>query len=186
MRIIAGQARGRRLTSPPGEETRPTLDRVREAIFSSLTPYLYGAAALDAFAGSGAMGLEALSRGAKSCLFVENDRKTADLVKQNLKACALPGGSVVCADCRRIIAEAGAKGQQFDLIFLDPPYNSGLLPEVLQLIAEQHLLAEDGQIVAETTRKDSDIALPEGFITRKTANYGTVAVHYIINQVKED
>ena len=186
MRIIAGSARGRRLTSPPGEETRPTLDRVREAIFSSLSPYLYDAAALDAFAGSGAMGLEALSRGAKSCLFVESDRKTADLVRQNLKGCALEGGTVVCAACRRVIAEQAARGQQFDLIFLDPPYNSGLLPEVLRQIAEVGILAAGGQIVAETTRKDSDIALPPGLSIRKTANYGTVAVHYIINEVRED
>jgi 16S rRNA (guanine966-N2)-methyltransferase len=124
MRVVAGQARGRRLVAPRGLDTRPTSDRVREAIFNALRSIdaIGDARVADLFAGSGAMGIEALSRGAASCVFVERDGAAAAVVEQNLAQAGLPGGSVVRADVMRWLASQRGQGASWDLVIADPPY----------------------------------------------------------------
>ena len=122
MRIIAGVARGRRLVAPVGETVRPTADRVREALFSSLAPLLLGARVLDAFAGSGALGLEARSRGAVHVTLVEQDRRALVALRRNVDTLALGGTDVLAGDVLRMAATGRIAGAPFDLVLLDPPY----------------------------------------------------------------
>ena len=123
MRVIAGQARGRRLQALEGEETRPTLDRVKEGLFSSIQFVIEGARVLDLFAGSGQLGIEALSRGASFVVFIDQNPAATAIVTQNCKACGVFGASRVAT----MSAESFLAGsrEQFDLVFLDPPYRGG-------------------------------------------------------------
>jgi 16S rRNA (guanine966-N2)-methyltransferase len=154
MRIIAGQWRGRPLFAPPGQATRPTSDRTREALFSMLASRLgtfEGLRVADLFAGSGALGLEALSRGAAHCTFVENDRQAVDSIRRNLAAF---GAS---ADVLAASAEHVRIPGEIDLAFLDPPYRSGLAAAALARLP----LAPGGWVSVETARDETAVA--EGF-----------------------
>ena len=154
MRIIAGQWRGRPLVAPQGQDTRPTADRVREALFSMLASRLgsfEGLQVADLFAGSGALGLEALSRGAAHCVFVENDRRAIDAIRANLAALGASG------DVLPRSAEHAALPVPVDLAFLDPPYGSGLAPAVLSKLA----VAPGGWVSVETGRGEAVAA--EGY-----------------------
>jgi 16S rRNA (guanine966-N2)-methyltransferase len=151
MRVIAGTHRGRRLAAPPGIDTRPTSDRVRESLFAILGR-LDGERVLDLFAGSGALGIEALSRGAGSVLFCDVSRPAVDAIRSNLHALGMEA-EVVCDDARRVLRNAHARGAAYDLVFLDPPYReaaqwatdlSALVPAVL---------ASDGRVVSESDRR---------------------------------
>ena len=125
MRVIAGIARGRRLAAPKGTATRPTSDRAREGLFATVTAIrgpLPGARVLDLFAGSGAIGLEALSRGAVRVVFVESDARAAQVIRANLAAVALPGGELVCDRVQRFLGRGPGAGAAFDLVVADPPY----------------------------------------------------------------
>ena len=127
MRVIAGQWGGRRLQAPSGESTRPTSDRVREALFSILAPRIEGARVLDLFAGSGALGIEALSRGAAAATFVDSAAAAIRAVRANLEALGIEA-EVVRADARRFLGGASAAARQYDLVFLDPPYRLAATP----------------------------------------------------------
>lgn len=147
MRIIAGQWRGRPLIAPPGDATRPTSDRAREALFSMLASRLgsfEGLLVADLFAGSGALGLEALSRGAAHCVFVENDRRAVDAIRSNI-ATLKASGEVLARG-----AEHAALPAPVDLAFLDPPYGSGLVLPVLAKLD----LAPGGWVSVETPRSE--------------------------------
>ena len=159
MRVIGGEFRGRRLRAPRGITTRPTSDRVRESLFDILAPRVRGASVLDAYAGTGAVGIEALSRGADSCVFVESDRAAARIVAENIAALGLERRSTVVI---RPFAEASAslarEGRAFDLIYLDPPYGAGELLRALRLCAGGGLLRPGGRLIAE---HDARLATPE-------------------------
>src|SRR5688500_2179487 len=145
MRIIAGQWRGRPLPAPKGQDTRPTADRVREALFSMLASRLgsfEGLQVADLFAGSGALGLEALSRGAAHCVFVENDRRAVEAIRANIAALGAPGEVLARS------AEHAALPRPVDLAILDPPYGSGLSPAVLAKLA----IAPGGWVSVEAGR----------------------------------
>ena len=177
MRIISGRARGRRLLTLKGQHTRPTADRVKEAVFSTLTAYLAEARVLDAFAGSGALGLEAMSRGAAQAVFIEADFSAAGICAKNISLLGFDNCRLIKGDCFKVMAALSRK-QQFDLIFLDPPYNRGLLNQAMTVIAQQHLLSDDGIVVAETTAKDSEFSPDENWRLVKSSTYGITAVHY--------
>jgi len=160
MRVIAGKAKGVRLSAPAGLAVRPTLDRVREALFSILGPRLDGAHFLDLFAGSGANGIEALSRGAKSCTFIDNAVRARDAILENLKKAHL-------ADHARLsslrlpagIRELAQEDFKYDIVFADPPYGFKEYHPLLQHTQEGQLLAPDGIVVIEhATRRP----MPEG------------------------
>ena len=154
MRIVAGTAKGRRLLAPRGKGTRPTSDRVREAVFDILgslePPYddiVEGADVADLFAGTGAMGLEALSRGAASATFVERDREAADVIERNLAATGLGPGHVVRADVMTWLRAAPA----YDIAFCDPPYGFAAWPELLAAVSGRLVVAESDTGVADSS-----------------------------------
>lgn len=151
MRIIAGSA-GRRHIKVPKDVARPTTDRTREALFSMLATYVPGAKVLDIFAGSGALGLEALSRGATQCTFVDINRSSVATIKQNLKELKLEGGNVLSADALRFLSKPN--GVPYDLIFADPPYckhqgDTDFVSQILTSEGMETALADDGLLVIE-------------------------------------
>ncbi|MBN2344046.1 MAG: 16S rRNA (guanine(966)-N(2))-methyltransferase RsmD [Deltaproteobacteria bacterium] len=150
MRIISGKYRGRRLDTVSSDDVRPTTDRVREALFSHLGNHISGARVLDLFAGSGALGLESLSRDAAFAVFVERSRKVFSFLQKNVEN--MDAGSccsLVCMDAIGYLKKNGISADPFDLIFLDPPYDGPWLAAALQLLGERDMLALNGIIVAE-------------------------------------
>ncbi len=149
MRIIAGSLKGHGVAAPKGTATRPTGDRVREAAYNLIGP-VEDAAVLDLFAGSGAMGLEALSRGARRCVFVESDRAAARVIDDNLAKLRLTDALVLCKDAFQALREERAAGRLYDLVLVDPPY--GAWPDLQPRLADAvpAVLAPDGLVVVET------------------------------------
>ncbi len=175
MRVITGSAGGRRLLELEGLETRPTTDRVKEGVFSALQFDIEGRRVLDLFAGTGQMGIECLSRGAASAVFVDRRKDAFALVKKNLTLTDLQNrAQVVHGDSLEFLA--GAK-ESFDLVFLDPPYASGLLEQALERLTAPgfDILAPYGIIVAEHPA-DRRLAIPAGCRLRKTYRYGKIDV----------
>lgn len=173
MRVITGLARGRRLETLPGEETRPTAERVKEALFSILQFEIEGRRVLDLFAGSGQLGIEALSRGAESCVFVDKNPAAVEVIRRNLRACGLyEHTQVLAADAAGYLARRSGR---FDIALLDPPYASGLAAALLEPTAA--CMNPGGVIVCET---DASQALPEqagAFRLIRVYRYGKVLLH---------
>ncbi len=172
MRVITGQARGRKLVTLAGEDVRPTPDRVKEAVFSAIQFQVEGRRFLDLFAGSGQMGIEALSRGASQAVFVDKSREAAETVKKNLHACGLEQNArVLNMDSLAFLLQ---KSEPFGIAFLDPPYGSGLLQKVLPLVAE--LMAPGGEIFCECPVGEE---LPEragDFLLCRRYRYGKISI----------
>lgn len=176
VRIIAGAARGRRLRVPAGRGTRPTSDRVKEALFSSLQPRLPAARVLDLYAGSGALGLEALSRGAGHLTAVESHPDALSVLRHNVEVVGVASVEVVAADVRRALRH-GLPGAPFDLVLLDPPYRTpaGELADVLASLAAH--LAPGATVVVERAVRAGDVAWPADLLAEDTRRYGDTAVH---------
>jgi pantetheine-phosphate adenylyltransferase len=177
VRIIAGKARGRRLSAPKGMDTRPTPDRVRESLFSILGD-LEGAAVLDLFAGTGALGLEALSRGAARVTFVEKARSALPVLEENRAAVALGSSDVLAMPAARALERLQARGQRFDLVFLDPPYAQGLLEPMLEALVRLDLLLPRATIVCEHHGRDPAPAGPPSLEQGETRAFGDVALTF--------
>jgi 16S rRNA (guanine966-N2)-methyltransferase len=179
-RIVAGLAGGRRLVVPP-KGTRPTSERVREAMFSALEAAvdLDGARVLDLYAGSGALGLEALSRGAASATFVESDRKALDVLRRNADTVGLPGTVVLPGTVESVLAQRA--GEPFDVVLADPPYAVGEQDMVVLLdrIASNGWLAGHGVLVLERAARDGEPTLPAGLTMIRSKRYGDTATHWI-------
>lgn len=151
MRIISGSARGLKLATLEGTETRPTLDRVKEPLFSIIQMHIKDARVLDLFAGSGALGLEALSRGAQSAVFTDISKRAVEVINQNIKRMKFEEKSVVLNQSyEKTLKDLASENKEFDLIFLDPPYTSGLLENAIKEIVSYNLLSKEGIIVVET------------------------------------
>lgn len=174
MRVIAGDFKGRQLKSVPTHKTRPTTDKVKEAVFHGIGPYFEGGKALDLFAGSGGLGIEALSRGAESCVFVDQQHKAIQTIYENLKLLDIEGrAEVFKTDALRAIKAAGKRGLNFDYIFLDPPYKKFSYKELMEALLEHELIAKDATVVCE---HDSSEEIPEevGHLKcTKTDHYGS-------------
>jgi 16S rRNA (guanine966-N2)-methyltransferase len=172
-RIIAGTHGGRKLLTPPGTGTRPTAERAREALFSSLQSFLdiEGTTFLDLYAGSGALGLEALSRGAASATLVENYALALSSIRSNVEALELPA-SVVDMDVDRFLAGTPSR---YDVIVLDPPYELGVDPVLAALVP---WLAEDGVVVAERRTRGPAPTAPEGLREQRSRRYGEATLWY--------
>ncbi|MFN0084865.1 MAG: 16S rRNA (guanine(966)-N(2))-methyltransferase RsmD [Blastocatellia bacterium] len=154
MRIIAGRYKGRRLKTVEGTQVRPTSDRLRETVFNILAPRIEGAQFMDLCAGSGAVGIEALSRGAASAVFIEASRKAADLIRDNLRHCGIDeGASVMQRDALFALRRLSTEERKFDLIYFDPSYDSDLYSPALRQIARGSLLTEDGLVIIEHRRQ---------------------------------
>lgn len=172
MRVITGSARGRRLETLSGDEvTRPTAESVKEALFSMIQFEIEDKKVLDLFAGSGQLGIEALSRGAASCTFVENNKKAENIVRANIENCGfLPVSNVVLCDASAFLSRIN----NFDIAFLDPPYKKGLIEKCMPNLVK--LMSDDGIIVCETSKEE---ALPESvgsFSVCKERNYGKTKI----------
>ncbi len=209
MRIITGSARGIQLTTLEGEATRPTGERCKEALFSMIQFDIEGRRCLDLFAGSGQLGLEAISRGAESCVFIDEAREAVEVILANAKKTKLFDRCRISTGSFAQYLKSAAGKEQFDLVFLDPPYNSDYIAESLRLISEGGLLRAGGRIVCESDnglapvkKKDikseeyhnekvaqqifgNDTALSEKYTVVKTALYGRSRVT-LLEEKRED
>lgn len=186
MRVIAGKARSLKLMTPPGMDTRPTTDRTKETLFNILQPEIGGARFLDLFSGSGAIGIEALSRGAAFAVFVEKDRAAAECIRKNLAFTKLgDNGQILRKDVGAALKSL-EKGEPFDLIFMDPPYGRGLERQVLEYLVHSSLLAEEGTVVVEASLETTfDHVQDLGFQVIKIKKYKT-NMHVWIVKGEED
>lgn len=173
MRVVSGTKKGKRLLENKCSHIRPTTDKVKQALFTKLQFFVEGARVLDLFCGTGALGIEALSRGASEVIFVDSNVKSASLTKANLKNLGLVA-KVVTADASKVIKKSWGK---FDLILLDPPYKSGLYEPTLKQIYEQQLLNEEGIIVCEHAKEDAFDYSP--FKVADEKRYGTIMLTYL-------
>lgn len=172
MRVIAGEYKGRRLHAPPGTSTRPTPDRVREALFSILAQRVDGARVLDLYAGTGALGIEALSRGAEHAVFVDDDPRAVDAIARNLTEIGADG-EVKRRDALAFLAQTRAR---FDLVFADPPYSSA--PELAQPLTERlpSVLADEGLIVTESDKR-TPLTLDLPLVTERDYGHTRIRIH---------
>ena len=180
-RVIAGKAGGRRLRVPPGQGTRPTSDRAREGLFASLISEfgdLSGLKVLDLYAGSGAVGLEALSRGAARVLLVESDARAAAVIKENIGVVALPGAALAADRVERLLGRP-PEGGRYDLVFADPPYavtGEAVARVLLQL--GNGWLAEGALVVVERATRSGPVDWPPGYAAGKSRRYGEATFWY--------
>ena len=174
MRVIAGKARRLLLKTVLGDTTRPTTDKIKETLFNILQPDIPDCAFLDLFAGSGAIGIEALSRGASRAVFVESDRKACSCIRENLEHTRLADDAVLMSsDVMRALSTLEGKGV-FDIIFMDPPYDKGYEKTVLIWLADSSLVSEDTLIVVEASDRTDFSYLEElGYETVKSKDYKT-------------
>ena len=190
-RVIAGAAGGRRLAVPPGTSTRPTSDRAREGLFATVTSIvgpLDGARVLDLYAGSGAVGLEALSRGAGHVLLVESGARAARVIRENIEAIGLAGAEVITDRVERVLARGpGPAGGRYDVVFADPPY---ALPDrevsaMLSLlaggddtVADRAWLAPGALVIVERASRSGPVRWPEGYVPDRARRYGEATFWY--------
>jgi len=180
MRIVAGEFRGRRLHSPKTRDIRPTSDRVREAVFSMIAARLPGASVLDLFAGTGALGLEALSRGAVKAVFVDESSDAIRLIWKNIESCGVQDRvEVVQGQVDRVLRRFASKGygsDPFHVAFLDPPYGLGYVEKTIGLLTE--LVSPSGLVVAEHHRKDVFTGWPKDWHLLDQRNYGDTLISF--------
>jgi 16S rRNA (guanine966-N2)-methyltransferase len=182
-RVIAGVARGRRLAVPPGRHTRPTSDRAREGLFATVTAIrgpLAGAGVLDLYAGSGAVGLEALSRGAARALFVEAEPRAARVIRDNLASLGLPGGQVSAGRVARVLARGPSEAAAYDLAVADPPYATAdqEVAEMLGLLAGGGWLAPGALVAVERATRSGPLPWPPGYAADRFRRYGEATLWY--------
>jgi 16S rRNA (guanine(966)-N(2))-methyltransferase RsmD len=188
MRIITGRARGVRLAAPDGENTRPTAERAKEAVFSMLQFEIEDRMVLDLFAGSGQMALEAVSRGAAHAVIADRSREAVEVIKKNcLKSRLAPDCEVFCSDYAELLRSCRGR-RKFDLVFLDPPYALGLIPKALRMMLDYKVLSPNCTLVCESADgKDvfeGDDALAGLFEIRREARYG--AAYVTVLRLRED
>ena len=172
MKVISGKLKGRKIVGYDIEGTRPTMDRVKESIFGSIQDYIDGSVVLDLFAGSGNLGIEAISNGSFKCYFVDNNKKCIQVIKDNIKQFHIEDNSVVIqSDYRQILKYFKDNSIKFDIIFIDPPYKYQIMNEMLEIIRDYNLLNNNGIIVLEYSldKIDGDI---DGYQLLKYKKYG--------------
>lgn len=180
MRVIAGKARGKRLKAPPGDTTRPVTDMIKEALFNVWNERLEGAAFLDLFAGSGSMGIEALSRGARSVIFIDNSAAAVGVIKDNLMNCKMTEGfEVYRNDVFRAINILQTRDSKFDLIYVDPPFTQeAIFDRVIKILDQAEILARNGIMVIRTFRKKSLPECLDHLFEYRKKEYGESVLHY--------
>ncbi|MBK4715297.1 MULTISPECIES: 16S rRNA (guanine(966)-N(2))-methyltransferase [Tenebrionibacter/Tenebrionicola group] len=183
IRIIGGQWRGRKLPVPDSPGLRPTTDRVRETLFNWLAPYIVDARCLDCFAGSGALGLEALSRYASAATLLEKDRLVARQLQRNLVTLGATRGQAIAADTLAYLAQSG---EPHDIVFIDPPFRKGLLEETLGLLERHGWLANGALIYVESEVEAAAPAVPQSWVLYREKAAGQVASRLYIRQTQEN
>lgn len=186
VRVISGSARGLKLNTPGDDRVRPTTDRVKESMFNIVQDWVYDSQVLDLFAGSGALGIEALSRGASQAVFCDNSLDSIKIIKSNIeKARVADRSQIVSGDFKRCLMDMEAKNQSFDMIFVDPPYYEGLFEEVLDTIRSCKILKKDGIVIVEHDAK-KPIGQVEGLEVYKEKKYGiTMLTFYCLEDDDE-
>ena len=169
MRVITGTARGRRLKTPEGMDIRPTTDNVKESVFNILQFDIEGRRVLDLFAGTGQLGIECLSRGAREAVFIDADRDAVKIVRENLKTCGF-SAPVLQQDALSFLNNCG----KFDLVFVDPPYDAGLYEPVLEKINSVDILSDGGIILCESRRETVLPEMRKPYCKKKEYRYGRV------------
>jgi 16S rRNA (guanine(966)-N(2))-methyltransferase RsmD len=181
MRVISGEFRGRRLAAVPGQNTRPTTDKVKESMFNIIGPYFEGGTALDLFAGTGGLGIESISRGIRQAVFVDADLKAFNVIRDNIRTLGLgkDRAEVYKNDARRALDALAARGMKFDLVFLDPPYKlTGLYEELIPKLLELDLLEPRAYVIAEHA---ADVQLPDAYgnlVRWRLASYGDISISF--------
>ncbi len=176
MRVVAGKWGGRTIRAPRGTSVRPTTDRVREAVFAILGDDVTGSVVLDLFAGTGAMAIESLSRGAAGAVLVESSPIALAVLRANLAALGAEGALCLPLDYREAVRKLSAKGRTFDLVFLDPPYGKGLVGRSAELLSSAGILAPGAVVVAERATRDPVETLPPEWRERADRRYGDTRV----------
>lgn len=184
LRIISGSAKGRNIDTPKGNATRPTADRVKESIFSIIQARMPDSYILDLFAGSGSLGLEAISRGAKEAIFIEKEWTSFLTVKKNIHSLSFDSQCrVYQTDFQNALKQLHIQHEMFDIIFLDPPYLKGLLTIAIEEIVNKNLLNDNGIIIAEHMAQDMVFSKEGLYIVKDTRSYGNTAVSFIEKDV---
>ena len=180
MRVISGTAKGKKLNSLEGLETRPTLDRVKEAVFNIIQFDIKDSVVLDLFSGSGALGIEALSRGAKEAILCDASSKAIKIINKNLEETRLKDKAKVI-NTDYLVTLSKIKDKKFDIIFLDPPYKSDYVEKSIEYILKYNLLAENGIIILETNDKNKidEIKAKKGLEVYDTRKYGIAIIIFI-------
>ena len=190
MRIITGKARGVRLDTLPGLDTRPTAERAKEAVFSMLAFDIEGRRVLDLFSGSGQMGLEALSRGAKSATMVDHAKAAVEIIKKNTAKTKLEGAEIICADSVNWLDGAAKRGLSYDIVFMDPPYAEKLLPRCLERLLRGNLIKKTTLIICESGSTEDvfcgDGELESRFDVVKSTRYGVAYVNILKVKSKDE
>lgn len=186
MRIISGLARGRKILSPNGyDTTRPTLDRVKESMFNIIQSRIYGSTVLDLFAGTGSLGLEAVSRGASKCFLVDRDSDTFSSLEKNIENLKfLSRCSAMNMDSYKALEELGIKREAFDIIFIDPPYKKNMIPPSVKIIERENLLIPDGIIVTKIDASEKIYIGTSNIILTDHRKYGNTTLCFY--KYKED
>ncbi len=178
VRVIAGRWRGRKLPVLNAEGLRPTTDRVKETLFNWLMNDIAGSRCLDCFAGSGSLGIEALSRQAQAVVFLEKFAHAANQLKQNLALLKAPNGQIINTDSLQWLAQKN-QAEPFDVVFIDPPFHFDFVPKVLKLLAENNWLAPNALLYVETEKTHAPLALPENWQIIKEKSAGMVTSRLI-------
>ncbi len=184
MRVISGRARGTHLVSPEGDVTRPTLDRIKETLFNMIAFDMGGSKFLDLFSGSGAIGIESLSRGAQKAVFVEKDKNAVSCIRKNLEKTRLSDyAAIYSMDIFDALSQLKEQAEKFDIIFLDPPYLLPNIEKVLEKIEKYELLKEDGYIILERST-NTIVTLPQNLVLWKEKTYTTTTLSFMKKGIK--
>lgn len=179
LRVISGKVRGLKLDTPKNQDVRPTTDRVKESLFNMINPYIRESNVLDLFAGTGSLGIECLSRGAKNCVFVDKSRESINIVKSNVKKARVENESTILnIDFKDAVKRLSTQNQKFDVIFMDPPYYENMFIDCLKSIDELNLLHEDGIIVVEHDTKDQFEETIGRLVKTRDKKYGNTTMTF--------
>ena len=183
LRVIGGTARGVPLKSPDPKNTRPTMDRTKESLFNILMPYISDARVLDLFSGSGSLGIESLSRGAKEAVFVDNSKNCRNIIIENLKKTRLEDRSTVIAmDVTKAIKLLSSRNAKFDIIFMDPPYNMNFIAKTIQNIVEFDIIAEEGILACEHHVDEQAPERMGNLLKVRTKEYGETIYSFYVRK----
>lgn len=178
MRVISGKARGLKLDTPKNDDVRPTTDRVKESLFNIINSYIMDSRVLDLFAGTGSLGIECLSRGAKRCVFVDVSKESIGIIKSNIKKARVENESIVINSDFKDAIKRLQGAEKFDVIFMDPPYYKDMFVAALESIDNADLLDEDGIIMIEHDSKDSFPETIGRLIQNKSKKYGNTTLTF--------
>ncbi|MEF9952912.1 MAG: 16S rRNA (guanine(966)-N(2))-methyltransferase RsmD [Clostridium sp.] len=179
MRIISGSAKGRKIKTPEGLDTRPTSDRVKQSVFNIILKYIFDAKVLDLFGGTGNLGIESISRGCESCVFCEENKKSFEILRENVKTLGFENKATIYnKDAFKVLEQLSRENKKFNVVFLDPPYGKGLVEKSIENINRLDLLEDDGIIIAEYDNVDNLVEKIGRINVYRTEKYGRIMISF--------